>query len=46
MLFISLMDVQSQLQVSKVKVMEQFRISKIMDLIGSQSISNLVSSMF
>ena len=46
MLFLGLMDVQGELQVSKVKVIEQFRISKITDLIGQHSISQLTSKMF
>ena len=46
MLFFSFLDNNSNLQVTKVKMMEAFRISKITDLLGMQSVAELATQLF
>jgi hypothetical protein len=46
MLFFSFLDMNSNLQVTKVKMMENFRISKVSDLMSNQSVSDLTTRLF
>lgn len=46
MLFFSFLDINGHLQITKVKMLEAFRVSKVTDILNRQSISQLTSSLF